>query len=255
MIELTKEETPMIFSLCKGRQYIINMASTEGIRERIWADQKVNPSYAVILAADYAFLLGSMEEPENTDVLRSVLLNCKRKIIVTEEKSWISIISRYYPDTFKRFSRYAFKQDPTAFQKEQLKEYIQIVKPNLQIVQIDESLYYKVLEDPFMADCCSNFSSLEDFMEHGLGFVIIKDDRIITGASSYSYDEGIIDITIGTHLEYRRKGLALACAAKLILECLNRNIYPSWNAANLESVALAQKLGYQLESEYEVYSI
>ncbi|WP_136605587.1 GNAT family N-acetyltransferase [Paenibacillus dokdonensis] len=30
---------------------------------------------------------------------------------------------------------------------------------------------------------------------------------------------------------------------------------PNWDAANLESVSLAEKLGYQLEREYEVYSI
>ncbi|OPJ64374.1 GNAT acetyltransferase [Clostridium oryzae] len=106
-----------------------------------------------------------------------------------------------------------------------------------------------------MADCCSNFASLEEFLEHGIGYVIVHNGEIISGASSYSYCEGSIEITIGTKKEFRRKGLALAVASKLIVECMERNIYPAWDAANLESVALAEKLGYHFDKAYEVYSI
>ncbi|MBK1809116.1 GNAT family N-acetyltransferase [Clostridium sp. YIM B02505] len=53
----------------------------------------------------------------------------------------------------------------------------------------------------------------------------------------------------------KQGGLALACASKLILDCLERVIYPRWDAANLESVALAEKLGYHFDKEYIVYSI
>ena len=66
----------------------------------------------------------------------------------------------------------------------------------------------------------------------GIGAVICKDDIIVSGASSYSrYKEGI-EIEIDTKEEYRRKGLAYICGAKLILECLERNLYPSWDAHN-----------------------
>ena len=39
---------------------------------------------------------------------------------------------------------------------------------------------------------------------------------------------------------------APACGAALVLTCLARGLYPSWDAANRESVALAEKLGYRL---------
>lgn len=80
-------------------------------------------------------------------------------------------------------------------------------------------------------------------------------DEIVAGASSYtSYEEGL-EIEVDTQPDYRRKGLALSCAAKLILECLERGLYPSWDAANQESVALAEKLGYHLDHAYDVYII
>ncbi|WP_309244968.1 GNAT family N-acetyltransferase [Clostridium tagluense] len=41
----------------------------------------------------------------------------------------------------------------------------------------------------------------------------------------------------------------------MILDCLPRGKYPSYDAANLESVALAQKLGYVLDESYDTYYI
>lgn len=56
--------------------------------------------------------------------------------------------------------------------------------------------------------------------------------------------------TIDTKPEYRRKGLATAVGAALILECLQAGLYPSWDAASRISVALAEKLGYTFSHAY-----
>ena len=64
-----------------------------------------------------------------------------------------------------------------------------------------------------------------------------------------------IEIEIDTREDHRRKGLAYACGAKLILECLKRGLYPSWDAQNKWSVALAEKLGYHFDHEYTAYEI
>ena len=67
------------------------------------------------------------------------------------------------------------------------------------------------------------------------------------GASSYTWYRGGIEIEIDTKAEYRRQGLALCCASALLLHCLERGLYPSWDAATPISVALAEKLGYHFE--------
>ncbi len=67
----------------------------------------------------------------------------------------------------------------------------------------------------------------------------------MAGASSYSVYHGGIEIQIATQKAYRRRGLATACGAKLILLCLERGLNPSWDAHDLRSVALAEKLGYR----------
>ena len=60
---------------------------------------------------------------------------------------------------------------------------------------------------------------------------------------------------IDTREDFRRKGLASICGAKLLLECLKRGWYPSWDAQNRQSVALAEKLGYHFEKEYIAYEV
>ena len=74
------------------------------------------------------------------------------------------------------------------------------------------------------------------------------------GEQKHLCDKGI-EIEIDTREDHRRKGLAYACGAKLVLECLEKGLYPSWDAQNKWSVALAEKLGYHFSQEYVAYEI
>ena len=56
---------------------------------------------------------------------------------------------------------------------------------------------------------------------------------------------------------FRANGLYLLDEpeAALILQCLEEGLYPSWDAQNMISVHLAEKLGYELDHEYMVYEV
>ena len=41
----------------------------------------------------------------------------------------------------------------------------------------------------------------------------------------------------------------------MILSCLDDGLYPSWDAANMASVRLAEKLGYELSHAYHCYGV
>lgn len=83
----------------------------------------------------------------------------------------------------------------------------------------------------------------------------MKDDEIVAGASSYTrYKEGI-EIEVDTKPEERRKHLATVVCAQLILNCLEENLYPSWDAHNMNSVHLSEKYGYQFSHEYVAYEV
>ena len=104
-------------------------------------------------------------------------------------------------------------------------------------------------------DFVSSFENKEKYLEIGRGMVVMKSGRIVSGASSYTrYNEGI-EIEVDTVEEERRKGLATIASAALILRCLDEGLYPSWDAQNMNSVHLAEKLGYEFDHEYTAYEV
>ena len=80
-------------------------------------------------------------------------------------------------------------------------------------------------------------------------------DEIVSAASSYARSRDAIDIEIDTVKAERRRGLASAAAAGLILQCLDEGLYPAWDAANKMSVRLTEKLGYEFSREYVCYGL
>ena len=104
-------------------------------------------------------------------------------------------------------------------------------------------------------DFVSAFESKEKYLEWGKGMVILKDGRIVSGASSYTrYLEGI-EIEVDTVEDERRNHLATIVCSALILRCLQEGLYPSWDAQNLNSVHLAEKLGYEPDHAYTAYEV
>ena len=120
---------------------------------------------------------------------------------------------------------------------------------------MDEELFWRCKQIGRCKDWVSQYPDYKDYERYRLGVVIIKDGEPVVGASSYSGYRGGIEIEIDTKEEYRRQGLAYICGAKLIMECLDRDLYPSWDAQNTWSVALAEKLGYHFDHAYTAYEV
>lgn len=255
MIFLSKEDSLILHTFKIRKEEVVIQSYIQGMPGKAWVNNKNNPNTAIVVVADFCFLLGVIDPKEESEIIKILSENAKGKIIVTENYGLGALIESNFKDSLKKFNRYAIKWEPDVFNEKQLSEFALVVQPEFTILRINEPLYHKALEQFWTADFCSNFESLEEFLEHGIGYVIMKDGEIIAGASSYSYCNAAIEITIGTKSEYRRRGLALACASKVILECLNKGIYPRWDAVNKNSVALAEKLGYHFDKEYLVYSI
>ena len=86
-----------------------------------------------------------------------------------------------------------------------------------------------------------------------MGFAAMLGDIMAAGASTYSYYTGGIEVQIDTDSGFQQMGLAQCCGARLILDCMRRGLYPSWDAHNLKSLALAEKFGYEPAGEYIAY--
>jgi GNAT superfamily N-acetyltransferase len=218
-----------------------------------WVNNELEPDEAVIIAADFCYLLGEVKYPD--EIVPILIENAQYKVIIPCGSQWITFLNAYLAERVRCYKRYAIKQEPDVFDKDHLKQLVEGIDSRYEIKRIDEALYNEVLGMDWAADGCYFFRSYLDFEANGLGYIVCKDGQVVCIASSYTAYKNRIGVTIGTLEEHRRKGLASACAARLILACLERGIYPAWEAANMKSVALAEKLGYHFDKEFDVYSI
>ena len=171
--------------------------------------------------------------------------------MVPPNDAWAALIEECWPDADK-VTRYFIRKD-TRFDREKLEAIVAALPADYELRRIDGALYDALLESEDFEDNVCHFASKEQYLALGRGFAVLKDGEPVSVASSYIVYRGGIDIQIDTEEAYRRKGLATVAGAALILSCLEDGLYPSWDAANLGSVHLAEKLGYELSHEYPCY--
>lgn len=210
---------------------------------------------AMAILGDFAFYAGNPSE----ELVSFKPEGCKQDfiIMVPQNDDWGELIEKCYGDKARKVTRYAIKKEPEneIFDVAKLEQAVSGLPDGYEIKMIEEAEYDMCRENSWANDLVSQFKDYQNYKKLGLGAVILKDGELVAGASSYSaYNEGI-EIEIDTREDHRRKGLAYACGAKLILECLHRGLYPSWDAQNKWSVALAEKLGYRFSHEYIAYEI
>lgn len=257
MIRLPIEQAYRIAGFFTYSKDTTILSFLQGHMGRGWVDTIDNPTCAQILVGDFCYYAGDHRSESAHELMKNIPADftSPHMLAIPQNHYWDRLIEDIYPGKYERYMRYAIKKEKDCFDRVRLQSLINAVPSGFQIVRINEELYDKALaQDPFR-DFCSQFLSAEDYVKRGLGFCILHNNEIVSGASSYSiYDEGI-EIEIVTKTEYRRNGLAAACAARLIGECLDHCLYPSWDAANKASVSLAEKLGYHFDKEYVTYKI
>lgn len=246
-------DTAAVSPLFHGWEETLIWSCLQGVMGKIYADHPQHPASAVAVLGDFSFLAGRPDRQ---------ILSCNPsggpqdfRILVPQNEGWKTLVTQIYGENANIVSRYAFKKEPRIFDKQKLEKAAASLPEQYRLSMIDRRLYHLCRVEAWSADLVSQFSTYEKYQELGLGVVICKDNFPVSGASSYSRYRGGIEIEIDTKEEYRRKGLAYACGARLILECLKRNLYPSWDAQNKDSAALAEKLGYHYSHTYTAIEV
>lgn len=251
VFEVPLEQRAALKPLAAGWEEAMILSCLQGHMGRAFVDSLDAPRSAQLLVGDFCVFLG---EP-----VQELVRNCGAvkegfTILVPDRADWETLIEDTYPNS-RKITRYAIKKERDVFQRERLEKIVDGLPPCYTLVLIDEGLYHKTQEEDWSRDLCSQFAGAEDFCRRGLGVAVLHGEQLVSGASSYAvYDNGI-EIEIDTQEDYRRQGLASAAGAKLILTCLDRGMYPSWDAHDLRSVALAEKLGYHMDHAYTAYEV
>ncbi|MBQ9717312.1 MAG: GNAT family N-acetyltransferase [Clostridia bacterium] len=225
----------------------------QGVMGDIYVDSAENPRSAAAIIADFCFFAG-----EPCDELIRFKPDGHPEtymLMVPQTEAWSRRIEVCRAGQCRRITRYAIKKEPDVFDREKLRRMAESIPEGCRLRPIDEEIYRYARETGWCSDWVGAYPDYETYRRLGFGFVLEKDGEIVAGVSSYtSYREGV-EIEIDTHRDHRRKGYATVCAARMILEALDRGLYPSWDAANLWSVGLAEKLGYHFDHEYTTYEI
>lgn len=224
-------------------------SAVEGVMGDIWADDALTAACAVL--GDFAFIASpAMNEDAVQAVLRRVKAETDHDLfLVAQDEALFSLCVKLLGRVETGW-RYGFRKDNT-FEPEKLQAFVSELPAGYVLSGMTSEIWAQIEEKKgWMRDFISNFPDYETFQAKALGVFALKDGEIVCGASSYSAYSGGIEIEIGTREDHRRRHLARTCAAQLILNCLERGLYASWDAANPESAALAQQLGYRFSHTY-----
>jgi hypothetical protein len=245
--------TNKVAALFHNWQETLIWSCLQNIMGSIYSDSIEYPLSAMAILGDFCFLAGQ----PNIELIRYKPKECLNDsiIMVPQNDKWADLIEQELGEKAQKVMRYAIKKEQGIFDRDKLYKVVESLAPEYALRLIDEDIYHMCKSNAWSMDLVSQYNDYEVYKKMGLGVAILKDGTLLSGASSYSsYDNGI-EIEIDTMEEYRRNGLAYICGAKLILECLDRDLYPSWDAQNKWSVALAEKLGYHYDHDYIAYEV
>lgn len=238
--------------LFSGWNETMILSCLDGTMGEIYADDEQISGSAMAVLGDFCFFAGA---PKAALILHRLDAGKAFQIMTPQNDKWAELIKDCCGPQAKETVRYATKKEKDVFDRATLTAAVNSLNGGFRLCMINEALYDVCLENPWSRDLVANYKDYCTYQRLGLGAVILKDGVLISGASSYSSYQGGIEIQIDTRADYRRRGLAYICGARLILACLDKGLYPSWDAQNLRSVSLCEKLGYHLDHAYTAFEV
>jgi len=212
---------------------------------KVFVDSQENPHIALAII-DYQFLAG---DPFHESVPFLFDFFRTKKALVAPTPDWQHVVSTTYPGKLEVYPRESFQAEH--FDVKKLRRLISELPADFELrkVRLKDVSQFRELS-PALTVC---YTSSEEFIAKGVGMGIFYKGRFISGASSSPLGGGKLEFEIQTHKQFRRRGFARIVAAALILYCLENGIEPCWDAANDDSSALAQQLGFRSTGKYNIF--
>lgn len=254
MIKVKKEQLGRVSDFFEGIEDSMVIACLQGYMGDAYVKSWEDPKAALIVSGEYSFFGGDAQSEDAeylADHLFDVTAGSESTGIFSQERpEWEKTLMSCGKNHPQPVARFAIAQRDYEFDQELLRSYMEALPAGFELRAFDENLYAQAMEEDWSKEFCETFGSAEDFLNRGFGFGAVKDGKLAAGASTMTVYDGGAEIQVATKEEYRKKGLALACAAAVVLESCRRNMRPCWDAANLISKKMAIRLGYEYKGEY-----
>lgn len=246
MIKLNLQQIKNSAHLFKGISDTALTSCLEGLMGDVYGESE-NPKMAIAFLG-YIYIGG---------ILDKAFLNEFMNFIGNGHLVFISDNKEIRDEIIKHYGKKAHIQRRFETIKEfpNLPEYSYKLTDGFALKRFDKDLYTQAINENWSDGFCNNFNGCDDFLKNGLGFGITYNDKLVCGATSFSYYSSGYEVIIATNPDFRKRGLARIASYEFIKESLKQGRLPSWDAAHEVSLHLAEWLGYKLDYEYTGISI
>lgn len=256
MIELGMGRRELLTPLCADSREVLVRAAMEGSMGRAFVPILDAPSFCLIRVGAFSYLLGLPPHGAvSIDLYNTLCRECADTNITPENTLWSGWLEKMFQGRFRTVSRYSLRVPEESFDAALLRRCAEALPEGFSVRRFDAGLFSEALREEWSAPFVASFQDALQYQQCGMGYAVLKGKQLVSGCSAYAFSRGMMEVEVATEKRFRRLGLATCAAAHFLLDCMERKLRPNWDAANLASVGLAEKLGYFFEREYQVYQI
>lgn len=251
MIELTGTQMRAALPLFAAREtHKIAVSCCQGLIDaRCFADRLEQPTAAVVVIRRFGIAFAAGDARHATTLLNALHGWHAWYEISDPPDDWQPALAAWSKKSHGTV-RYGFSNKPATFDTARLHALAQ-VPAGMSLRPFDRALLEQALAADWSEDQTGSFLSVDDFLAHGFGMALVRDDgALIAGCSSFCRHDDGYEIQVDTHPDERGHGYATCVCAAFILNLLDRNLNVYWDAANATSLRLAEKLGFVFERAF-----
>ena len=219
----------------------------EGQMGGAFVDNVHQPTVFKIMIGPFTYFAGDVESHGGQAMIETI---APYTLLMAAAPGWFEAAQELYGERLVAIDRYSFSSE--AITVAHLAKICQ-ASPFRQAVRRMHAAFVASLWGQEHFVDFSDFDSPEDWEGRGIGFYVEEKGEVVGAAYSSLVCSQGIEVSIFVLPDYRRQGMATALGAFLVKWCLENNLDAHWDAANLESCGLAEKLGYRPTGRYQAY--
>ena len=222
---------------------------------QIWADDPGEPRVALLRSPEGYYVAGDAGHAEGYAALKETLPH--HAYLILDPPAWACVLDRVWVNR-------AARRHPRLhllLQSFHLPHWRDLVPEGYQLTAVNRALLARTeLENhDAVAEWVEGWHSVDDFERNGFGCCLVyeREATIASWCIADSVLGGRCEMGVTTDRRHRRHGLATAVVSAAVEQCLERGFDEiGWHClrSNAGSIAVARKVGFQVERAYDGYS-
>lgn len=244
-------------------------AIIEGINPGwVFVDSQKSPRTAMVWAKGIQgfYFVGDTNNPDFNNCINDFIDNqikpkaaqqgLNRFEFSGETKNWSSVLEEIFINRkLEKSQQYIYKLKKDSWQDYQKRK----LGDGFELRKINQEIFYdkQIKNINFLSlEIQRWWNSTEEYLNKAFGYCIIYDNKIVSYCICNFLHGDIYTIGIETLEEFRRNGLSQVATEAFVENCLDNQLIPHWECmeSNLPSRALAEKLRFNRDSIYTLYS-